>query len=173
MSYELDRAGWASFGLRCGEAEFKIPAFAYVTDGLGDIIRAALSIVTGTTHVDVLFDCEPHIWGLSVEPAGVAGDHDDPIRLCRVTVRDGGDGEDGAANEGGPVWLWNSAVLLEAVVVSDDFGHAALRIAEVMRERTDDKSYRERWGHYANLEGFPLRGMTALSAALSVKEYRG
>ena len=70
------------------------------------------------------------------------------------------------------MWEWPSTVLLDGYVRSDDFGTAALRMAEAVRAEADDATYLERWGHYASLEGFPLRAMTALSTALSVKEYR-
>lgn len=173
MSYKLEESGWASFQLRCGESEFTISDFGDLTDGLGDIVRAALSLVTGTSRVDVVFDAEPQFWGLAVEPAGLADEAPTPFRVCRVTIRDGGGGSlTDVEYSGRPVWLWPSEVLLDGYVRSDDFGAATLRMAEAVRAEFDDAAYRERWGHYASLEGFPLRGLKALSTALSIEEYR-
>ena len=173
MSYALHESGWASFRVRCGEAEFAIAQFGNVTDGLGDIVRAALSVVTGGSYAEVLFDCEPRRWGLAVEPAGLEDIQDPPFRVCRVSISDGGgDSLKDIGYSGRPVWSWDCAPAFEVFVRSDDFGKAVLEMAEVVRTQFSDGAYRERWGHYASLEGFPLRGLTALSAALSIQEYR-
>ena len=172
MSYELGTAGWASLHLKCGETEFTIPDVGYLTDGLGDVVRAALSLVTGASHVEVLFDGEPQVWGLMIEPAGLA-DADPPrLRICRMIVKDGGWGLTDAGHSNKPVWLWQSPILFEGHIRSDDLGKAVLAMAEAVREEFDDATYRERWGHYASLEGFPLRGMIALKAALAITEFR-
>ena len=172
MSYELGTAGWASLHLKCGETEFTIPDFGSLTDGLGDVVRAALALVTGASHVEVLFDGEPQVWGLVVEPAGLANAEPPPFRVCRMTVKDGGWRLEDAGHSNRPVWQWQSPILFEGHIRSDDFGKAALSMAEAVRAEFNDSTYRERWGHYASLEGFPLRGMIALKAALAIKEFR-
>lgn len=172
MVYELGTAGWASFEVKCGKIAFRVSDFGYMTDGLGDIVRAALALVTGSSRVEVLFDCEPQVWGLAVAPAGIANDAQPPVRLCHVTIRDGGSGLGQDGHAGKPVWSWQRPAVFEGLVRSDDFGAAALAMARAARAEFDDATYRERWGHYASLEGFPLRALKALETALAVKEYR-
>lgn len=47
-------------------------------------------------------------------------------------------------------------MVFEGLVRSDDFGRAALAMARTVRGEFDDATYRQRWGHYFSLEGFPL-----------------
>jgi len=172
MVYDLATAGWASLEVVCGSDSFRVSDFGYITDGLGDIVRAALALVAGASHVEVLFDCEPQIWGLAVAPAGLVADAQPPIRVCRVTIRDGGTGLGQDGHSFKPVWAWEGPIVFEGFVKSDDFGRAALAMARAVRAKFDDATYRERWGHYASLEGFPLRGLEALETALQITEFR-
>ena len=172
MAYDLGTAGWASFEVSCGSESFRVSDFGYITDGLGDIVRAALALVAGASQAEVLFDCEPQVWGLAVVFAGLAADAQPPIRICRVTIRDGGTGLEQGGHGVRPVWAWEGPIVFEGFVRSDDFGRAALAMAKAVRADFDDATYRERWGHYASLEGFPLRGLKALETALQITEYR-
>jgi hypothetical protein len=58
FGFELYESGWASLTILVGGRTFTIPAFGSMTDGLGDLVRAALQIATGGSHVGVLFDEE-------------------------------------------------------------------------------------------------------------------
>lgn len=173
MHYELGQAGWASFSVALGEREFTIPDFGNMTDGLGDILRAALLVVTGASYAQVIFDGEPVRWGLAVVPAGLDDTGVSPTRICRLMIKDGGAGaltDAGYSNE--PVWRWPTNILLEGHVRSDDLGAAVHQMAQTVREEFDDQEYRERWGHYGSPEGFPLRALQALQKALATPEYR-
>lgn len=169
FDFELDEHGWASLKVSIGERTFQIPAFGDTTDGLGDLVRAALQVVTGATHVGVVFDGEPRRWGLALEPVGLSHDL---RRIARLTVRDGGTSlrAEGWSNQA--VWQWTAKPLIEGFVETDDFARAAHLVTADARERYDDVTYRDRWGYAGSLEGFPLRGLAALEAALAVPEYR-
>lgn len=51
--------GWASCELSIGGASHRIPSVGYTTDPLGDLVRAALMIVTGAPKATLSFDDEP------------------------------------------------------------------------------------------------------------------
>ncbi|CAA9376598.1 MAG: hypothetical protein AVDCRST_MAG93-8871, partial [uncultured Chloroflexia bacterium] len=106
----------ASFRVRCGKREFTFHDFGNMTDGLGDIVRAALLIVTGSSQAEVIFDGEPVRWGLAVVAAGLDDAGASPVRVCRLMVKDGGDALTDAGYSGEPVWRWPSQVLLEGNV---------------------------------------------------------
>ena len=170
FAYSLDDHGWASLSLALGKRTFAIGSFGSTTDGLGDLVRAALQIATGDTHAGVIFDGEPQRWGLAIEPAGLSRDN---VRIARVTMRDGGTAlnADGWSNR--PVWRWVTLpVMIEGHVTTDAFARAVLATTQQAREQFDDITYRDRWGYSGSLEGFPLRGLRALEAALAITEYR-
>ena len=169
MEFSLHEAGWASLTVRCGERHYKIENFGYCTDGLGDVVRAALSIATGATHAEVLFDGEPNLWGLAIAPAGLSPES---VRIAWLTIREDGGSLDGEGYANIPVWKWTSPILLEGFVTTDAFARAVLAMAKKAREDFDDATYRARWGFYGSLEGFPLRATRALETALSIREYR-
>jgi hypothetical protein len=169
FSFELDDAGCASLETKVGDRSFTIPAFGNMTDGLGDLVRAALQVATGETHVGVIFDEEPQRWGLALEPAGLSYNKE---RIARLTIRDSGTalGADGWSNQA--VWRWGTQPVLEGYVATDTFAHAVQIVTASARARYSDAVYRQRWGYYGSLEGFPLRGLKALQAALAITEYR-
>jgi hypothetical protein len=169
FDFALDEHGWASLNISVGERAFQIPAFGNTTDGLGDLVRAALQVVTGETHVGVVFDEEPQRWGLALEPVGLSHDL---RRIARLTVRDGGISLSAEGWSNRAVWQWSTKPVFEGFVTTDDFARATHLVAANARERYDDETYRERWGYAESLRGFPLRGLTALEAALAVPEYR-
>lgn len=133
------------------------------------MVRAALAVATGQIYADVIFDAEPQRWGLAVEPAGLS---DDNVRIMRLMVKDGGTALRSDGLSGLPVRDWSSQPLLDCHVTSDDFARAVQQIASKARSDYDDASYRDMWGHVCSLEGFPLRGLRALEAALAIPEYR-
>jgi hypothetical protein len=161
--------GLATLRIRCGERAFTLSDFGSDTDGLGDLIRAALVIVTGSQTADIILDGEPQRWGLAVEPVGLSAEN---IRVARFTVRDGGTSLSSDGWSGLPVAKWPSEPVFECHVATDQFGQAVLDAAIRMRAEFDDAQYRDAWGHCGSLEGFPLRAMRALEAALSIPEYR-
>lgn len=169
FAFELQDHGWASLGISIGVRSFQIPGFGYTTDGLGDLVRAALLIAAGERYVGIIFDEEPQRWGLALEPSGLSKDL---RRIARLTVRDGGTSLDDDGWSNPSVWKWKSQPVLEGFVSTDDFARATLLVATSARQRYDDTTYRQRWGYHGSLEGFPLRGLVALEAALSIAEYR-
>lgn len=167
--YQLTEHGWASLEVLVGGRKLVISEFTSLTDGLGDLVRAALQVATGASHVGVIFDKEPRRWGLALEPAGLSPDN---RRIARLTIRDGGTSlrDDGWSNQ--PVWRWAAQSSLEGHVDTDEFARAIQLEASRARELYDDETYRDRWGYFGSLEGFPLRGLRALEAALNIPEYR-
>jgi hypothetical protein len=166
----LDTHGWASLDITISQRTFSVRDFGNTTDGLGDLVRAALNIATGDSYASLIFDCEPQRWGLAIEPAGLSSNN---VRISRISVRDGGTSltADGYSNR--PVWQWDTVPpAFEGHVTTDAFALAVLETAKHVRGQFDDATYRDRWGHYGSLEGFPLRGLRALEAALAVTEYR-
>jgi hypothetical protein len=163
MHFSLTGAGWAILDLQCAGRSYRIDSFGNMTDGLGDVVRAALALITGADYAQVIFDCEPQIWGLALEPRLADG----PCRHVRVTIREGGTSQSDL-----PVLRWPSAPTFEATVGADDFARAAHAAASRLRENFDDVAYRATWGHPGSFEGFPLRGLAAIEAALAVREYR-
>ena len=49
ITYNLQPNGWAGFALNVEEATINVGEFGYCTDALGDLLLAALTIVTGGT----------------------------------------------------------------------------------------------------------------------------
>ena len=86
---------------------------------VGDLDRVALIITTGASRAEVLFDCEPQVWGLAVEPAGLSSNKE---RIARLTIRDGGAALKDPGHRGLPVWEWSSQIALEGYVTTDNFG---------------------------------------------------
>jgi hypothetical protein len=169
MEYSL-RHSSASLRVSCGHSTFSIREFGNVTDGLGDLVRAALAVATGQIYADVMFDAEPQRWGLAVEPAGLSDNH---TRVMRLTIKDGGRTFSSEGMSGLPVREWVSVPLLDCHVTSDDFARAVQQIASEARRDFDDATYRGMWGHAGSVEGFPLRALKALETALTIPEYRG
>jgi hypothetical protein len=170
FAYSLDTHGWASLDLTISQRTFSVRDFGNTTDGLGDLVRAALNIATGDSYASLIFDCEPQRWGLAIEPAGLSSNN---VRISRISMHDGGTSlnADGYSNR--PVWRWDAVpAAFEGHVTTDAFALAVLEIGKQVRSQFDDATYRDRWGHYGCLEGFPLRGLHALEAALAVTEYR-
>lgn len=165
MSFDLHDHGWASLSILLGKQEYKIDQFSYLTDGLGDLVRAALMVVTGSSHAQVIFDGEPEIWGLAIEPAGLSKNNE---RVMRTTIRD----DTNSIDMSQPVRNWPSQLLLDGYVTSDSFGKAVEEVTLKARADFDDATYRSKWGYHGSLEGFPLRGLSALREALKIDEYR-
>lgn len=163
------RGGFATLIVRCGEQEFAIEEFGSDADDLGDLVRAALNVATGGMLAQVVFDCEPHRWGLAIEPAGLSADD---VRVSRLTVRDGGAALSDEGHSGRPVWAWSSPVMLDGFVTTDSFAAAVQGAASKARDDFDDATYRQRWFNPRSREGFPLRGLRALEAALAIREDR-
>lgn len=170
FAYSLRAHGGASLRLALGQRTFAVENFGNTTDGLGDLVRAALQVATGNIYADVIFDEEPQRWGLAIEPAGLSRDH---VRISRVTMRDGGTSLKADGHSNRPVWTWATLpVVIEGHVTTDAFARAVLATAQQARKHYDDATYRNLWGYCGSLEGFPLRGLRALETALAITEYR-
>ena len=169
LDYELYARGSARFRICCGEHDFSISDFGSLTDGLGDFVRAALTVATGAGYAEILFDAEPQIWGLAVESAGLS---DEKVRIVRISIKDGGRSLQSDGHSSLPVWKWSSEPVFQGFVTTDDFAREVQQAALKVRRELDDATYRETWGHFGSLEGFPQRGLAALEAALAITEYR-
>lgn len=142
--FALDDAGWASLVTGVGGRTFTIPALGSDTDGLGDLVRAALQVATGESHVSVIFDEEPRRWGLALEPAGLSEDNE---RIARLTVRDGGTALNAAGWSGEPAWRWATPPVLDGHVTTDAFARAVQSVTASARSRYSDVVGRDRWGY--------------------------
>ena len=165
MRFDLFDAGWASLKVQCGSHKYTVQNFSYLTDGLADLTRMALMIVTGAPYAQMLLDGEPDIWGIAIEPAGLSKNNE---RIMRITIRD----DTNSIDMSQPVRNWPSQLLLDGYVTSDSFGKAVEEVTLKARADFDDATYRSKWGYHGSLEGFPLRGLSALREALKIDEYR-
>lgn len=59
LEYNLLEHGWANFHLRCCGKEVSVGDFSYTTDALGDLVRAAISILGGARQITIRLDGEP------------------------------------------------------------------------------------------------------------------
>jgi len=54
--------GWADLEFRIGERAFVASGVSHTTDSLGDLLRSAILIVTGSARATIQFDREPAEW---------------------------------------------------------------------------------------------------------------
>jgi hypothetical protein len=156
LSYELGEAGWASFSLKVGAKSIYVGTFGYCTDGLGDLVRAALEIATGSWRAEALFDGEPEAWRLRLQR-----DWSTPgVRTLMVGVDQLDDISLAAERPG--------AELFSVSCDADAFAQAVAEGAEAVWRDHGAEGYNRLWNGLN--QGFPLRALTALKAALATEE---
>ena len=146
--YDLGRLGWSNFKLTVGESAVDIGPFGYCTDALGDLVRAALLLVTSGSRAEVCFDAEPGGWRLVLDEGWKPE--------LRIRVYDSSKSA-----------IADSDVIIENYATADDFARAVQKVAQRIWDTYGAAGYNEAW---AGDRGFPLRGLRALDAALSHQE---
>ncbi len=161
IDYELGRHGWSSFRLTVGSLSTEVGPFGYCSDALGDLVRAALMIATTGWRAQVSFDGEPGEWRLVVGPYWVPP----PInrwtdfRLRVFTF----------ARAYPPSPESEGEKIFEASCSPDGFVQSVLKTAQAIWDEFGADGYDKAWGGPC---GFPLRALTALKAAIAVREPR-
>lgn len=158
IAYRLGKYGWSSFTLTIGDARVDIGKFGYCTDALGDLVRAALVIAASGSHAEVSFDGEPHEWRLLIDREWGAKTS---RAMCHVRVLT-------FANIGAQSPESEGDNIFDAQCDSDDFARAVETAAREVFEEHGIDGYNKAWLPFLN--GFPLRGLEALRAALAVEE---
>jgi hypothetical protein len=157
IDFSITGEGWAAVALQIGDSSFTIDSASYTTDVVGDLVRAALALVTGTWFARVSFDGEPNEWRLVV--SGPV----DGISLrtsCSVKVLEFSDiNTEQPDQEGSPAF--------EAECTVGDFATAVLEMARKVLNADGVQTYRWR-----NMP-FPIRAFRALEAALSAEVSSG
>jgi hypothetical protein len=59
IGFTPERNGWAHGHLRIGDSHWLNPSISDITDPLGDLLRAALSLVEGAVQARLSFNSEP------------------------------------------------------------------------------------------------------------------
>jgi hypothetical protein len=151
--YDLGRHGWSNFKLTVGDIAVDIGPFGYCTDALGDLVRAALMLVTSDYRVEVSFDGKPREWRLIIDEGWKP-----ELRLrilsfgdCISVKRPETEGQ----------------LLIESHVTADDFARAVQIVAQGIWDTYGAAGYNEAW---IGQRGFPLRGLKTLDAALFYDE---
>jgi hypothetical protein len=132
--------------------------FGYCTDALGDLVRAALMLVSSGCRTEVTFDGEPREWRLIFETDWKLGSSGKNLDIRLKTFPD--------------VCLASpeadGLLLVEAETTADEFGRAVELAARSIWDRYGVDGYNRAWN--PTLNSFPLRALNALSTALSVEE---
>lgn len=157
INYDLGQHGWSSFRLTVADNSIDIGPFGYCTDALGDLVRAALLLATSAYRAEVRFDGEPFEWRLVLDEGWASQLHPPDLRL-RVLTFDSLMPEK-PETEGETVF--------QAKVAADDFVRAVLQAAQKIWDEHGAAGYNERW---ISSTRFPLRGLTALKAALACND---
>lgn len=157
VEYNLQADGWASLTFRQDGREGRIGLFGRNSDALGDLLRATLHVATGGPEATVLFDGEPEAWRLrlaqTIPPSG----------RMQFSITYSEAGFDRRSPEGG-------AISFELETPLDDFVAAVISAAREAWTSFGPKGYAVAWGGF---EGFPLRALVALEAALTVQDPPG
>lgn len=159
IDWLLEDHGWASFRLRCGAAEITIGSFGHCTDPLPDLLRAAATLIAGGSYAEAVFDGEPPLWGLALEPVARS-----PARapVLRLDLMAGGERMPFSAL----VKTW-PRTLLTGHVTAEEFGRAMVRAADALLGSCGESGYAERWTSFTSDEPFPHRALAALRTALA------
>lgn len=156
---EADAVGRAHLHIRAGEAAHTILSISDATDALGDLIRAALQVVTGASFASATFEGEPTQNALSFL-SQTLGHDTDSLRLNRIgRLRVMVYADDRALVAGDGREAFQGACTVK------DFAHAVLRTAESTRDPFSDEEYKSYWNDL-----FPKRALHALQAALAFND---
>jgi hypothetical protein len=157
IEYTLGQHGWSSFKLTAGDKTIDIGEFGYCTDALGDLVRAALLIAANGSRAEACFDSEPMEWRLVVERDWTQGLPATALRL-RVLTFDSFWPEAPASD---------GKVMLDAYVAADAFADAVRTAAQRIWDTYGPHGYDDAWN---GMNGFPLRALKALKAALTEQD---
>lgn len=158
IDYKLGHHGWSSFRLAVGETSTEVGEFGYCTDALGDLVRAALIVATSGDRAEVSFDGEPWEWRLIVDKDWKAPT---PPREFRVRILVFPDISARSSEADGQI-------VFEALCAADAFARAVQTSAQVIWDEYGADGYNKAWLPLRN--GFPLRALQALKAALLTEE---
>jgi len=143
INFTLDGAGWATCIVSSGDAHCEITA-SYLSDALGDLVRAALATLSDGNPVSLSFDEEPgeFRWLLEQLPSNLL-----VVRILGFPELWG----DRPDSEG--------KSLFRAEVTTIDFGKAVQAAAATVLEKHGVKGYAKSWiQHSFPLEQFQLLG---------------
>lgn len=157
---DLTGLGCADITLRQGERTIGPLGFGYLTDGFGDLARAALAIATGQYKAALILDGEVRRWRITMQQAAEWDDTQQLLRLQVWTLAG-----DLALDESDP----DTPPILsfEAVHEPDVMLTVIVRELERLWSQYGAEGFDRMWiSHVA----FPLRAMTALKTALSIAE---
>jgi hypothetical protein len=146
---------WAYLTLEIDGRSVRVGGFGDNTDGLGDLVRAAVGIAARSYREEVRFDGEPAEWRLIMQR-----DWNSPrAERLKVELLSFPDFIRCApGSEGVP--------LLVATCDADEFASAVAEAASQVWEAYGEDGYNE----LTRIEGFPLRGLRALQMALLTNE---
>ena len=160
IDYELGRNGWSQFRLTVGTASVVVGPFGYCSDALGDLVRAALMIATSGWRAEVSFDAEPMEWRLLIGAYVDPGPRWTDFRLRVLTF---------PSLDFPPIPEHDGNKVFEVECSPDSFVQAVLGAAQDVWDRYGADGYDQIWG---GPRGFPVRALSALKTAVSVREPR-
>ena len=161
IEYRLEQHGWASFTLTVDDLHVEVGEFGYCTDALGDLIRAALMVVTGGGFASASFDAEPKEWRILL---GTEGSWTSPSDMIPLRVRT-------FSHSGAGLPESQGVMVFEAEVERDQFARAVLAAAQTVLERLGVDGYAKAWNF--TFSRYPLRALHALETALTIEEPTG
>lgn len=147
IEYRLDGIGWASCSVRAGEARCELTA-SYLSDALGDLVRAASEMASGAPRAVANFTEEPGLYSWSLERVGSLGE-------IWLTVRDGR--APSVENPEG-----ESVVLLACSCTALEFARAVERAATAVLTEHGVAGYKAKWVEYR----FPTRELDGLRTVI-------
>ena len=153
IEFDLGLHGWATIQILAGPLSYEAGTFSYLTDALGDLVRAALAITTGAYRARFSLSGEPMEWRWLIERR-----NNDPdkleLRILSFADAFADEPDDRGRHE------------FSASCGADEFARAVSGAAEAVLGLHGLEGYHERWMEYP----FPLRALRALQTALATKE---
>jgi hypothetical protein len=154
ITYSLAQHGWASMIVRVGDSDVDVGSFGYLTDALGDLVRAAVAIATGAISAQMIVNGEPMLWGLAIHDGWQSTRRPQAYRFS-IRVSHGDEASPS------PVLSWSDK-LVEGYVAADAFAMAVSKAAHEVLIEHGEAGYLARWREHP----FPMRALVALDAAL-------
>lgn len=150
IDYDLGEVGWSSFILRVGDKSAEIGTFSYTTNALDDLIRAAITVATSAYRAELSLDGEPNEWRIILDEGWKPDMRLRVVEFPNISPR---------------MDEQKGVVTFEARVKRDDFAHAVQKAAHDIWDKYGEDGYRAAW---IGDNGFPVRALAALDAALAV-----
>lgn len=90
--YEIDGYGWYSIGVRVGDSDGGFGG-GYLTDPMGDLLRAGLALLAGANYAELTCNAEPALTRVEFERVLLSADDTAPRGArtrygCRIRIRD-------------------------------------------------------------------------------------